>query len=266
MPEKKPCLEHVPPALKLLIAILLVGWLAALGFDRAFQAGINWKNLQHWQVPHSTNNTISVTAEGKVTAVPDVGLISFSVENRGTTVAQVQTDNTKKMNDITSFLKTSGVADKDITTSQYNLYPVYTYVPNSGKQNLDGYQLTQTLQVKIRALDKAGDLLAGAIQRGANQVGQLSFTIDDPDALMQQARLQAVAKARAKAETLAQSAGAKLGKLASFSENPSSYVPGPIMYGRAEAMMGAPAALPSPQVNPGSQDITDNVSLSFEIE
>lgn len=248
------------------VGILLIVWLAVLSIDRFFQSGINFNNLAHWQNPRSTNNTISVSAQGKVTATPDVALISFSVENRGATVTLVQTDNTKKMNDITSFLKQSGVADKDITTSQYNLYPQYSYDPKTGKQTQDGYRLTQSLSVKIRALDKAGDLMAGAIERGANQVGQLNFTIDDPEALMQQARLQAVAKARAKAVTLAQAAGAKLGKLASFSESGSNPIT-PIYYGRAEAM-GAPggATLPSPDVQAGSQDITDTVNLSFEIE
>lgn len=256
----------IPRWLVTAIGLLLIVWLAILSYDRFLQSGLDLNNLTHWQNPKSTNNTITVSAEGKVTATPDVALISLSVETRGATVAQVQADNTKKMNDITDFVKQSGVADKDVTTSQYNLYPNYTYDPRTGKQTQNGYTLTQTLTVKIRKLDSAGTILAGAIDRGANQVGQLSFTIDDPEALMQQARLQAVAKARAKAETLAQAAGAKLGKLASFSESPSN-VPVPIFYGRAEAVgMGGAAPTPAPNVQPGSQDITDTVNLSFEIE
>ena len=84
-----PSFPQLPAWLKTALVVVLGLWLAALGLDRAFQAGISWKNLNHWQNPSSTNDTIAVTAEGKVTAIPDIGLVNLSVENRGGTVAEV---------------------------------------------------------------------------------------------------------------------------------------------------------------------------------
>lgn len=264
-PEKKPCLEQIPAAIKILISLFLLIWLGALGFDRAMQAGINWKNLAHWQNPRSTNDTISVTAEGKTTAIPDVGLISLSVESRNKTVAQVQTDNTKKMNLVVDYLKGLKIDAKDIRTTQYNLYPNYSYDPKNGKQNLDGYQLTQTVEVKIRDLDKVGEVLSGSIERGANQVGQLTFSIDDPEKLQQEARVKAITKARAKAATLAQAAGVNLGKVRSFSENVNNPAPYPMYYARDMAVGMESKAL-APQIEAGSQEILVNVTMSYEIE
>ncbi len=262
--ERKSCWEHIPLGVRAVISILFIAWLAAFGLDRAFQAGIDWKNLQHWQSPTSTNDTIAVSAEGKVTAIPDVGVISLSVESRGPSVAAVQADNTKKMNQVVDYLKQQKIEDKDVRTTQYNLYPTYSYVPQTGKQNLDGYQLTQAVEVKVRSLDKVGDILAGALERGANQVGQLSFTIDDPDTYQQQARLQAIEKARAKAEVLAKAAGVRLGKVRSFSESANTPPPYPIPYAAGMGMMKTDAA-PAPEVQAGSQDVTVNVNLTFEI-
>ncbi|MBI5466343.1 MAG: SIMPL domain-containing protein [Candidatus Kerfeldbacteria bacterium] len=260
-----PTLSSLPSWLKTTVVAILGLWLAFLGLDRAFQAGISWQNLNHWQRPISTNDTIAVTAEGKVTAIPDVGLISLAVESRGLKVNDIQANNTRKINDIMTYLKGLGVDKKDLRTTQYNLAPVYSYDPKTGKQNLDGYSLNQTVEVKIRQLDKVGDVLAGSLERGANQVGQLSFTIDDPDKLQQEARLQAIAKARAKAEDLARAAGVTLGKVRSFSENVSSPAPYPMYYAR-DMMLGAESKAQAPQIEAGSQDVIVNVSLSFEID
>ena len=260
-----PSFPQLPAWLKTALVVVLGLWLAALGLDRAFQAGISWKNLNHWQNPSSTNDTIAVTAEGKVTAIPDIGLVNLSVENRGGTVAEVQQNGTKKMNEVVAYLKSLDIKKEDLRTSQYNLQPIYSYDPKTGKQNLDGYQLNQTVEVKIRDLDKVGDVLGGAIERGANQVGQLSFTIDDPEKLQQEARLKAVAKARLKAEALAQAAGVTLGKVRAFSENVNSPAPYPMYYAR-DMMLGAESKAQAPQIEAGSQEVIVNVSLSFEIE
>ena len=260
-----PTLSFLPSWLKTTVVAILGLWLAFLGLDRAFQAGISWQTLNHWQKPISTNDTIAVTAEGKVTAIPDVGLISLAVESRGAGVNGVQANNTRKINDIVAYLKGLGVDKKDLRTTQYNLAPIYSYDPKTGKQNLDGYSLNQTVEVKIRQLDKVGEVLAGSLERGANQVGQLSFTIDDPDKLQQEARLQAIAKARAKAEDLARAAGVTLGKVRSFSENVNTPPPYPMYYARDMAM-GLESKAAAPAVEAGSQDVTVNVSLSFEID
>ena len=257
--------SSISPRIKQIVATILIIWLAALALDRLFQVGISYNNLNHWQKPIPSTDTITVNGEGKVTAIPDVAMISLSVESHAKTVGEIQTDGTKKMNDIVAYLKGLDIAKKDIRTTQYSLNPVYSYQPNTGRQSLDGYQLTQAVEVKIRKLDTAGDVLAGAIDKGANQVGQLSFSIDDPEKLQAEAREQAITKARAKAASLARAAGVRLGKVRSFSDNVNNPTPYPIMYGR-DVMMGAESKSLPPLVEAGSQEIVVNVSLSFEIE
>ncbi len=256
----------ISPRVKTTFATVLIIWLVALGLDRLAQAGISFKNLNHWQNPVPTTDTITVNGEGKVTAIPDIAMISLSVESRGKTVNEVQTDGTKKMNDIVSYLKGLDIDKKDIRTTQYSLSPVYVYNPKDGRQSVDGYQLAQTVEVKIRKLDKAGDVLAGAIDKGANQVGQLSFSIDNPEKLQAVAREQAIGKARAKAESLARAAGIRLGKIRTFSENTNSPTPYPIMYGRDMMLGTSEYKATPPPVEAGSQEVVVNVSLSFEIE
>ncbi len=258
-------LPKLPGWLKITLATVITIWLVALALDRALQAGINFNNLNHWQTPRPNNDTISISGEGKETAIPDIGVVALSVESRGKTVAEVQTDNTKKMNDILDYVKSLNIENKDIRTSQYNLYPIYAYEQNTGKQKLDGYQLTQTVEVKIRDLDKVGRVLSGATERGANQVGQLTFTIDDPEKVQAAARLKAVKNARAKAEALAEAAGVRLGKIRSFTENINSPSPYPMYYARDMAALGSEMKS-APNIEAGSQEIVVNVSLSFEIE
>ncbi|MFA4819158.1 MAG: SIMPL domain-containing protein [Patescibacteria group bacterium] len=255
-----------PRWIKTTLAAVVIIWLATLAFDRALQAGLNLNSLKHWQTPRPNTDTISISGQGKVTAIPDIGVVALSVESRGKTVAEIQADNTKKMNDIVAYLKSLDIEKKDIRTSQYNLSPIYIYEQNTGKQKLDGYQLTQTVEIKIRDLNKVGDALSGATDRGANQVGQLNFTIDDPEKLQAEARLKAIADARAKAEVLAKAAGIKLGKVRSFSENVNSPSPYPLYYARDMAVGGAELKSTPPQIEAGSQEVVVNVSLSFEIE
>lgn len=251
---------------KRLVVLVLILWLGALGIDRVFQAGINFKNLANWQRPNSTNDTITITGQGKVIAIPDVGMIDVTVQSRGQSVAQVQTESTTKMNAINEYLKSFGVEKKDLKTTNYNLNPIYSYNPKDGKQNFDGYELTQTLSVKIRALDKAGDILGGVIDKGANNVSELRFTVDDSEALKAEARLKAIAQAKEKAQALAKAAGVKLGKVRAFNENSNNPTPYPTYYTRdmAAGMMESKAIAPT--VEAGSQEITVDVSISYEIE
>ena len=119
------------------------------------------------------------------------------------------------------------------------------------------------MDVKIRDLEKVGTIIEKAGSLGANQVGGLNFTIDEPEELRQQARIKALENAKTKAESLAQVAGVNVGRLVSFSEN--SYIPGPIYldYAKSEAMgLGGGGA---PAVEPGSQDIVINVTVTYEV-
>lgn len=218
-----------------------------------------YKEYQYIGRPEAARDTIAISAEGKVTARPDVATVSIGVQTEKKTVSEAQNENTSRMNAIVDRLKAMGIAAEDIKTSSYSIWPQYDYV--NGRQVDRGFMVSQSVEVKIRNLDLTGKVLGAAGELGANQVGGVNFTIDDPEALRQQARLEALEKAKEKARALAQAAGVKLGKVVGFSESPS--YDGPVLYkAYGEGYGGGGAA---PAVEPGSQDVVVNVSVTYEI-
>jgi uncharacterized protein YggE len=140
-------------------------------------------------------NRFSVSAEGKVTAKPDVAILSFGVMTERSTVAQVTKENTDKMNAVIAAIKDNKIEDKDIKTTMYQLNPAYEYPPNA-RPYIRGYSLNQQVRVKVRDFETVGDVIAAATGAGANEVGSLQFTIDDPEALKAEARKEAIGKAQ----------------------------------------------------------------------
>ncbi len=210
--------------------------------------------------PEAARDTIAISAEGKITAVPDIASISVGVMTEKKTVADAQKENTGKMNAIIAKIKEFGVAAEDIKTTNYSIYPQYDWIDN--RQVERGFQVTQNVDVKVRDLSKIGDVLAAVGELGANQVGGVNFTIDDPEELRQQARLKGLEAAKMKAQALAEAAGVKLGKVVGFSES-EGYVP-PVYY--RDAAMGYGGGGAAPNVQSGSQDVVVNVSVIYEIQ
>ena len=212
--------------------------------------------------PHE-RDTIVVSGEGKVTSKPDLVSVSLGVSIDANTVSDAQTMNTQKMNAIVAALKAMNIADADIQTSNYNISPRYDY--NNGKQTILGYTVSQNVQVKVRKLDQVGDVLAKAGQLGANQVGGVDFTIDDPTSIQAQARQKAIDDAQKKANTLTSQLGLHIVKVVSFSEG-STNPPGPIPYMyAAKAMDSAGMAPTAPSIQSGSLDVTSDVSVTYEV-
>lgn len=221
----------------------------------------------------AATNTISVSGEGEVFAVPDTATFSATVREKAKQVKDAQDAATKKGNDIIAYLKAGGVEDKDIKTVDYSISPDYEWsqgaCPQSGycppgKQVLVGYQVAQTLSVKVRDTKKAGDLLAGVGSRGASEVSGLSFTIDDEDALKAEARDKAITQAKGKAEVLAKSLGVSLVRVVGFSEGGGS----PIYYAKTAVGMGmggGSEASPVPDIPVGQNKIVSNVNVVYEI-
>jgi hypothetical protein len=218
-------------------------------------------------------NTISVTGEGEVFAVPDTAVFSFSVAETGKDVASAQAEATKKSNDVINYLKRAGIAEADIKTTDYNVNPRYEYTtqvcPNNGycppgKQTIIGYEVTQTVAVKVHDTSKAGTLLSGVGARGVSSVSGLDFTIADEDMLKAQARDKAIAQAKTKAIALAKSLGVSLVRVVNFDENQSGGGV-PIMYAKAASLSAESGAAPVPQIPVGQNKITSNVQVTFEI-
>lgn len=214
-----------------------------------------------------TKNTITVSDTGTIYAKPDLAIASFSVVVESKTVAEAMSENTKKMNAVISFMKEQGVEDKDLKTTNFNISPRYEWYDStqyypSGRRVLAGYDVTQTLQVKIRDLEKVGSILEGGTSAGANEVSDLQFTIDNEDTLKTQARTEAINKAKAKAEELAKELGINLVRISNFSESGVL----PYFYSMKEA---APAGMgggeTAASIQTGENKIEVTVNITYEI-
>lgn len=220
-------------------------------------------------VDPSSFRSFSVSGDGKAVVVPDVARFSFSVITEGgKDVGALQQENTKKANAITAYIKTEGIAEKDIKTQHYNIDPRYQYFSCSGDgkpcppPEIVGYTINQSVQVTVRDFSTIGTLLSGVVANGANSVSQLTFTVDDPTMVQNEARAEAIVKAKQKAEGLAAAGGFRLGKLLSIEEF-ASQPPYPYpVYERALGMGGGGAA---PAIEPGSQEVSVSVTLKYEM-
>ncbi|MEK7067616.1 MAG: SIMPL domain-containing protein [Patescibacteria group bacterium] len=209
-------------------------------------------------------HSINITGQGKVVAMPDIAKIQLGLQTEDKSVAKAQKDNTDKMNAVIDKLKKDfNIDDKDIQTANYNIYPQYDWANN--RQVLRAYQVSQSVNVKIRDLNKISDILTAVGQAGLNQVSGLTFDVDEPENLKQQARELAIKNAQEKADALAKIADVKLGKVISFSEY-SNEPPVPMPY-ESYAMKGAGigGGGAAPAVEAGSTEIIMTVNVEYEI-
>ncbi len=216
-------------------------------------------------------NTITVEGTGEATAIPNIATITFSVTESGTTVGEAQTKATTKMDSALAFVKKSGVEEKDIKTTSYNVYPKYdNQAPCYGgvcpayNPRIIGYEVTQSIEVKVRDTAKAGDVLQGLGSTGVQNIYGPNFTLDDEDSVKSEAREKAIKEAREKAQVLAKQLGVSLGKVVSFYENSGGY---PMyekgMGGAMDAAMTNEA--PAPSLPVGENESSVSVSITYEI-
>lgn len=216
----------------------------------------------------NNQDRFSVVGSGTVYAKADIANIEVGLRT-GTkkTAAEATKDSTTKMNDIITAIKGLGVEDKDIKTSGYSLSPVYNWTNDRG-QELSGYEVSQNLSLKIRDLEKIGDVIAKTTEKGANQIGNINFTIDDEYELKNQARELAIEKAKEKAMMIAEQSGMKLGEIKSVYE--SSEQATPVYYSNAKLSMdsagGAAQSMVSPEIQSGQNEIKIEITLVYEVK
>lgn len=251
-------LNPVTGVLATLVLVVVVVYLAVATSNQVKQG-------RYIGRPATERDTITIQGEGKVTAIPDIGEISVGIVTKGKDVAKAQKDNITQFNKLVEALKSAGVEKKDLTTSNYSVNPTYEWP--DGRQVMTGYEVRQSLQVKIRDLDKAGDIVSIASQNGVNEVGNLNFTIDEPETLRAQAREKALENAKEKAIALTKLTGSTLGKIVSFSESSYGGNPQPIYYTKDMMVRNEAAAdaAPAPSFEAGSQDIVVNATIQYEI-
>ncbi len=215
----------------------------------------------------SQQEGIWVTGTGKMTVTPDLATLNLGVESQEATVAAAQAKASEAMDKVMAALKAAGIADKDIQTAYFNIYPVTFWDDQKQQEVTVGYRVSNTVTAKIRDLGTVGSVIDSVVAAGGDltRINNLSFSLDDPTIYNNELRQKAMADAKATAEQIAQLAGVSLGQPTYVTE--SSYVPSPIYRDISMGPMPAPAPAPSIEtaVSPGNMEISLNVQVAYGI-
>lgn len=240
---------------------LVVLSLTAIAYTYQYGRSVNQLNYR----------SFSVTGEGVVTTVPDTAQFSVSVvTNGGMDIADTQKQNVDKMNKIIDFMKNQGIDAKDIKTNRFALDPQYSYpvcVANKAcpASQVTGYNITQSISIKIRDTEKVGVLIAGATENGANSVSDITFVVGDETKAKNAAREAAIEQGKRQASSVAASAGFELGKLtAVYEESPAGDV-SPMPYAMNSMVSSEAKQAPTPTIEPGSNEQKVRMTLTYEI-
>lgn len=206
-----------------------------------------------------------VNGEGEVTAVPDIAVLRVGVEAEEATVDEARQQAAAAMESIMKVLDDKGVDKKDIQTQQFMVYPVWRWDREREEQELDGYRVTNMVNVKIRKIDTAGEVVDAVAGAAGDlvRIDNISFNVDDPEPYLKEARDKAVKNAADKAEQLAAAAGVKLGKLIYMSES-TGYIPASRdTYVKMEA--AGMDAIETP-VSPGELEYSVSVQMVYSMQ
>lgn len=252
--------------------VALIGIMAILAL-----IAYTYSTIKQTRYMYQGPTSISVVGVGEVFATPDIASFSFTIEAKESDAVTAQNKSVETMDAVLAYLKEAGVEEKDIKTEYYNLMPQYEYedvvctqfgCPPSGEPTIIGYQVSQSVTVKVRDTNKAGELVSGVGSRGAMNVSGLSFTIDDDEALMAEARKAAIIDAKEKAEELAKNLDARIVRMNGYWEDQGGY-PVPYYGGAAmdaDMMKVEGAVAQSARLPQGENTITARVNISYEIK
>lgn len=205
---------------------------------------------------------ISLTGHGEVRSVPDLAYVTSGVVTQGATAAEALASNTKAMNDLFAALRDSGIADKDVQTSNFSVQPRYDF-QNGQAPKLVGYDVSNNVTVTLRKIEGLGPLLDKLVQNGSNQISGVTFDVAKPQDAMDEARKLATADATRKAKVYAEAMGIELGPVMQVSEASAGQPPMPMV--RGTMMKADMAAAPVP-VAAGEQTIAVDVNVTWEIK
>ncbi len=225
-----------------------------------------------WKNNDIVMTSISVAGKGEVIAIPDIASFTFTVSETAKTVEQAQESAVKKTDAALKAIRDNGVEERDIKTISYSVNPRYEWeagictqygCPN-GKNILKGYDVSQTVEVKVRDIKKVGTLLSSVGSTGIQNISGVTFKVDDIEAVKDNAREIAIEDAKARAEVIAESLGVKVVRVTGYwEENPSYYPAYDMGYGGARAESMSVKAIP--ELPAGEQNIESRVSVTFEI-
>jgi uncharacterized protein YggE len=231
--------------------------------------------IKDWSYRSSTTDSkphITVSGTGEAFAIPTAGSFTFTITEEGKTVQDAQAKATDRSNKAIDYLKKAKIDEKDIKTLSYNINPHYEYQTVAcikypcppAKNTLTGYEVSQTIEVKVKDPSQSGTLLSGIGSLGVQNVSGLDFTLDpeEQSAVMREARQKAITDAKAKADVLASDLGVKIIRITDFQESGN-----PIFYERAamDSKGAANQSAPTPQIPTGQNKVTSNVTITYEI-
>lgn len=284
MPNTDSFLKSLFPFLaKLLIAVIIVYGVSMIFGPIPFKVN-NFSS--------GASDVFSTTGEGKATIKPDIAVVNLGVEAEGVTVKEAQDRINKVSEKVTSELKKLGIKEEDIQTENYSIYPQYDYnkiitplkaetsarpisVNSSGSeasveaqsldynsQRITGYHASTSLKVKVRATEKVNEVIDIGTASGANQIGGISFDVEDRSIAENEARVKAVENAKKKAEESAKAVGLKLGKVVNYYESfdGGSYYG----YGRGDVELDV-KSIP-PNIQPGSMEVVVSATVTYQIK
>lgn len=209
--------------------------------------------------------TITVTGRGSLNAEPDIAVVHAGAVTEAQTARAALDANMKVMADTFMALQAMGVEERDMQTSRLTVEPRYTYFDSSNGERrpprIDGYSVSNQLTVHVRDLGTIGEVLDSLISAGVNQMGGLSFAVDEPDALLNQARQAAVADAREQAELLTQAAGVSLGRIISITQTGGGQQPP-----QPQMMRMAMEAADAVPIATGQQELSAAVTITWAID
>ena len=211
-------------------------------------------------VSTTKTDVFSVSGEGKASLIPDTANVNLGITSTNSSIAIARNQTNLIINKIVSDLKSLGIENKNIKTTNYNISPDYNY--SDGKQRINGYTVSANVEVKISPIDRLNQAIDLATKDGANSVGGIGFTVNDDqlEKLQQQARREAISNAKKKAQELADESGVILGRVINISESNASF-PRPVQFLEASQSLKAD----STKIEPGESTITTSITLSYEI-
>lgn len=203
-----------------------------------------------------TKNYLSVNGRGKVLVQPDTAIVSLGIQTQGSTSKEAQEKNTLQTKQVTDALITLSIDRKDIQTEWYNIYPQYDY-SEGGNNKITGYQADHNLNVTVKNLERVSAVLDKATEVGANSVTNVSYSVQNKESALDQARELAAKDAKAKAEKLGKIFSFTLGKVTSVNEYSDS---GISSYADGKGGMGG-----GMNVVPGDIEVWIDLNVSYEI-
>jgi uncharacterized protein YggE len=203
--------------------------------------------------------TITVTGSGQAFLTPDIAYVHIGVHTEGQDASQAVTDNNDQVRQVIDALRRFGIANADIQTTNFSIYPMQRYDDQGQPTGPISYSVDNTVLVTVRDLQQIGDLLDAAVQAGSNSISGIQFDVADKTQALSAARVAALGNAQATAQELAQAAGVQLGEVQSITSYSSGGQP-PVVFDRMAQVGG------SVPISPGQMTVTVDLTVVYAIQ